>query len=68
MSFRLLLTIGAVVLLILATTQVDTQHITWTPTWPIRLGLGGVGVLLALGAHLLRPAARRPDGGRKVDA
>jgi uncharacterized integral membrane protein len=68
MSFRLLLTIGAVVLLILATTQVDTQHITWTLTWPIRLGLGGVGVLFALGAHLLRPAARRPDGGRKVDA
>lgn len=76
MSYRSLMTVGAIVLLILAATTIDAPPIVWQPSWPVRLGMGGIGVLLALGALLLdrkrtaadshRPAAERglPSGGR----
>jgi hypothetical protein len=61
MSYRSLLTLGAVVLLVAAATSVDTQHVVWKPSWPVRLGIGSVGVLLALGALVIGRAARRGD-------
>jgi hypothetical protein len=62
MRYRSLLILGAVVLLVLAATTVDTQQVTWNPPWPARLGMGAAGVLLALGAAWMGRATRgSPD-------
>jgi hypothetical protein len=36
----------AVVLLIAATTRIETAGITWTPGWPVRIGLAVAGLVL----------------------
>jgi hypothetical protein len=58
MRYRTLLGLGAVVLLVAAATTIDTQHVLWNPSWPVRLGMGGAGALLALVATLV---GRRGD-------
>jgi len=50
---RYALALGAVALLIPAVTTIEIQPIDWTPAWPLRLALGGAGVLLALGSLLV---------------
>ena len=61
------MSLGAVVLLVVAATTIDVPPVVWQPTWPVRLGIGGVGVLLAFGALLVGRAAGSPDS-RKPDA
>jgi hypothetical protein len=62
MLYRSLMTLAAVVLLIGAVTAVDTQHVTPAPSWPVRLGMGSAGVLLALGAYLIGGPSAAPPG------
>jgi hypothetical protein len=57
MRYQALLGLMAIVLLIAAMTSIDTQQILWDPPWPARLGMGVVGVLLALAAALMRRRA-----------
>ena len=65
MSYRLLLTIVSVGLLVAAVTTVETRQIDWRPIWPVRFGLVGAGLLLALGALLVgRRAGESQDGPR----
>jgi hypothetical protein len=63
MRYRTLLVIAAVALLIGAMTLIDTQHIQWDPPWPVRLGMGVAGVLLALGALLAGRRGRSETRG-----
>jgi hypothetical protein len=63
MSYRALLGLGAVVLLVAAVTRIDTQHVLWDPSWPVRLGIGTVGVLLAVSATLVGRRARDDTRG-----
>jgi hypothetical protein len=62
MSYRPLLVFAAVVLLVLAATTIDTQQIVWNPPWPVRLGMGGVGVFLAFVAAIGAGKPRRDSG------
>jgi hypothetical protein len=52
-SYRSLMALGAVVLLVAAAATIDVPPVAWQPSWPVRLGIGGIGVLLALGALLV---------------
>ena len=77
-SYRSLMALGAVVLLVVAATTIDVPPVVWQPSGPVRLGVGGVGVLLAFSALLVgrtgaasdrdKPAADEagaaPDGRR----
>ena len=63
MSYRSLMAVAAVVLLVLAATTIDVPPVVWQPSWPVRLGMGGGGVLLAFGALLVGRAAA-PDNHR----
>jgi hypothetical protein len=65
---RFLLTLLAGVLLIGAVTMIDTQHIVWTPSGPVRLALGGVGLLLALASLLIGRPERHPADGNEPPA
>jgi hypothetical protein len=57
---RYILSLGAVGLLIPAVTTIETQQIDWTPGWPLRLGLGIAGVVMALGALFVDRRTRKP--------
>jgi uncharacterized integral membrane protein len=57
-TYRILLTIGAVVLFIAAATEINAPPIVWQPTWPVRLGFAVVGFLLAMGAMAAARAAQ----------
>jgi hypothetical protein len=65
--FRTLMVAGAIALLIAGLTSIDTQVFAWNPPWPVRLGLCGAGVLLALVVILVgRPGRRPPADGNPV--
>jgi hypothetical protein len=58
MSRRSLMGLAGLVLLVAAATTIDTPQVVWKLAWPVRLGIGGVGVLLVFGALLVGPGAR----------
>ena len=44
-------------LLVVAATTIDVPPVVWQPAWPVRLGIGCAGVLLAFSALLVGRAA-----------
>lgn len=68
MNYRYLLLIGAIVLLLGAMIQVETQQIVWKPNELSRLGMAGVGLLLLLGARLGGRAERPSASENAPDA
>jgi hypothetical protein len=65
---RTLMILWAVALILAGVTNVVTPAFAWNPPWPVRLGLCGAGVLLALGTLLVGRPGRRPPADGSPDA